>query len=320
MDINIGDVVVTFNDNNVNFKALNREGSQFIRGSQKTIPFNEITKFEIIDVGLFKQRRIILETTEGSVVLEAVGAFSEEFNSVHKLFTERLTGLKPIQLSVATMESNINISVDDYNETFAPIIADQYAIVALNTTGVNPYEGHRIIEIGVTVLDAAYNTVEHHETMVNPGFSIKDSAYHNITSGLLTNAPKFDDINSEVLALLNNKLLVTFPADFICSFLNNEMTGKNITKNNALDLCLFAKYYKPDLDNHRLDTVMSEYGIFFDDLKNITNKSSALQSLLKAMMPTHENTVSVASENHVAYFNPTSVGYTPLFVMWEPKP
>lgn len=218
------------------------------------------------------------------------------------------------------LDSNINIAFEEYTEEHAPIIGEFYGIVAINTTGLHVEYGDKIIEIGVTVLDAAYNIVEQQHTLVDPEITIAESPYHNITNKMLEDAPTFNEINAEFLTLIHNKLLVMYPTSFTAGFINNVISGKPITDNNVLNLFDYARLYAPSLDNHRLPTVLKHYGLEFDDLKPVKNKMDALHALLKKVFPTHENTKAIASETHVSYFNPASEGYSPIFALWKPNP
>lgn len=216
------------------------------------------------------------------------------------------------------LEGNLNIAFDDYSEDYAPIIGEFYGIVSINTTGLYPAQGDKIIEVGVTVLDSAYSIVEQYHTLVNPGFKINNSVHHDITNSMLKDAPMFDEINAELLALMHNKLLVMYPTDFVAGFMNNSITGRPVTDNNVLNLHNYAKVYNPGLFDYKLSTVLTHYGVEFNDLKHVKNKMDALHGLLNKIFPTHENTKAIASETHVVYFNPESEGYSPIYALWKP--
>ena len=80
------------------------------------------------------------------------------------------------------------------------------------TTGLDPNQGHRIIEIAAVEMSNRQLTTNHYHTYLNPGRDIDQAAQdvHGITSDFLQDKPLFKDISSEFLILLKVlKLLFT---------------------------------------------------------------------------------------------------------------
>jgi len=212
---------------------------------------------------------------------------------------------------------NVNIALEDYSIDDAPIVGEFYAIVAVNTE--KPlYLGGRIVEIGATIIDAAYNIVEQHHTFINPQVKKIHTNLPHVTKQVLEDAPTLKEANAELLSLLHNKLLVMFPSNPTITALNTEISGTEITPNNVLDLHGYAQMYHQELQQFDLKTVLNQYDYTVDEIFTVKQQMDAMHALLERMFPTHENTKLIASETHVAYFNPSSEGYVPLYALWKP--
>ena len=186
-----------------------------------------------------------------------------------------------------------------------------YAIVCVNTTGGNLIQGDRIIETAVIVLDSNYDIVEKQSTLVNPGRKIVPSPYHDITNSMVENAPTFEEINTELLTLLHNKVLVVYPYHSTVPFLNNQIVGKQVAENNVLNVQNYVTFLYPELrNNHTFTDVLKFFNIPHGDTRPALNKAEALHKLV--------TTVDPVDTTNVAYFNPDSVGYQPFFAFWTP--
>ena len=93
------------------------------------------------------------------------------------------------------------------------------------TTGINPQDGHRIIEIGALELMHHLPTGRKLHLYINPEREIDDgaTAVHGITLDFLADKPIFADIVDEFLTFIGLDQLVIHNAAFDMAFINAEL-------------------------------------------------------------------------------------------------
>ena len=99
-------------------------------------------------------------------------------------------------------------------------------VLDTETTGLEPSQGHKIIEIGgVEVVDRKL-TGRHFHKYVNPQRDIDDGAFevHGISAEFLADKPIFAEIAQEFIDFTQGAELVIHNAPFDVSFLNYELS------------------------------------------------------------------------------------------------
>ncbi len=96
------------------------------------------------------------------------------------------------------------------------------AIVDLETTGLSPTTGHRIIEVGVLVVDDG-GVQDEYVTLVNPQRHIAATEIHGLSAGDLVHAPTFAEICPELICRLRGRVVVAHNAAFDLRFLDAEL-------------------------------------------------------------------------------------------------
>jgi DNA polymerase-3 subunit epsilon len=99
-------------------------------------------------------------------------------------------------------------------------------VLDTETTGLEPEQGHRVIEIGGVEVIGRRLTGRRFHCYVDPERSIDDAAIeiHGITSDALIGKPKFGAVVSEFLEFVRGAELVIHNAAFDVSFLNYELS------------------------------------------------------------------------------------------------
>ena len=118
------------------------------------------------------------------------------------------------------------------------------------TTGLNPLDGHKIVEIGCVELDVNIPTGKEWHTYLNPGRSMPEAAFavHGLDNNFLSNKPLFKDISIEFLTFIEGAELVIHNARFDVGFLNNELKQANlpiISIEDAIDTVQLARQTIP---------------------------------------------------------------------------
>jgi DNA polymerase-3 subunit epsilon len=99
-------------------------------------------------------------------------------------------------------------------------------VLDTETTGLEPAEGHRIIEIGAVELLDRRLSGEHFHSYLNPQRDIEDGALevHGITQEFLSDKPYFADIAEEFLRFVRDSEVIIHNAPFDLGFLDMELS------------------------------------------------------------------------------------------------
>jgi DNA polymerase-3 subunit epsilon len=135
------------------------------------------------------------------------------------------------------------------------------------TTGLDPNQGHRIIEIAAVEMSNRQLTTNHYHTYLNPGRDIDQAAQdvHGITLDFLKDKPLFEDISSEFLNFIKGSEVIIHNAPFDVGFLNMELGKINLDKlekhsASIFDTLKLAKEIRPGQRNN-LDALCKAYDV-----------------------------------------------------------
>lgn len=98
-------------------------------------------------------------------------------------------------------------------------------VLDTETTGLEPQDGHRIIEIGCVELSNRRLTGNRYHQYLQPDREIDAGAVevHGITGEFLADKPRFADIADEFLEFIRGAELIIHNAPFDVGFLNHEL-------------------------------------------------------------------------------------------------
>jgi DNA polymerase-3 subunit epsilon len=98
-------------------------------------------------------------------------------------------------------------------------------ILDTETTGLNPAEGHRLVEIGCLEIVNQIATGAVYHVLINPERDVPDDAYriHGHSTAFLADKPAFATIAPEFLAFIGGDRLVIHNAEFDMRFINAEL-------------------------------------------------------------------------------------------------
>jgi DNA polymerase-3 subunit epsilon len=116
-------------------------------------------------------------------------------------------------------------------------------ILDTETTGLNPKEGHRIIEIGCVELVNRKLTGKNFHFYLNPERDIDNDAIriHGLTNEFLANKPRFPHIVDDFINYIKNAELIIHNARFDIEFLNYELSLLINNKTNISNLYDYVK-------------------------------------------------------------------------------
>ena len=99
-------------------------------------------------------------------------------------------------------------------------------VLDTETTGLEPSQGHRIIEIGCVELLNRQITGNHYHQYINPDREIDEGAIevHGITNEFLQDKPHFNDVAEDFIEFIRGAELIIHNAPFDVGFINHELT------------------------------------------------------------------------------------------------
>lgn len=153
------------------------------------------------------------------------------------------------------------------------------------TTGLDPAQGHRIIEVAAVEVINRRLTGNRYHVYVNPERDIDAGAQavHGITLERLQGEPRFGDIAREFLDFISGAELVIHNAPFDIGFLNHELGLLELGRvgdvcDSVVDTLKLARDLHPGQRNN-LDALCKRYGI---DNSNRTLHGALLDAELLA--------------------------------------
>jgi DNA polymerase-3 subunit epsilon len=138
-------------------------------------------------------------------------------------------------------------------------------VLDTETTGLDPFQGHRVVEIGCVELLNRFPTGQTFHRYIYPQRDMPDAAFevHGLSTEFLKDKPLFAEITDDFLAFLGDAALVAHNAAFDIAFLNAELERLGraaITRDRIVDTLLLARRRHPGASN-RLDDLCARYGI-----------------------------------------------------------
>tara|TARA_Y100001960_G_scaffold51090_1_gene52061 strand:+ start:1367 stop:2038 length:672 start_codon:yes stop_codon:yes gene_type:complete len=132
------------------------------------------------------------------------------------------------------------------------------------TTGFNPEEGHRLVEIGAIETVDRIPTGKVYHVYINPEREIPEDAIkvHGITNEMVADKPVFADVITDMLEFFGDSPLVAHNANFDMNFLNFQLQAENLAPldNPVVDTLKIAKKRFPG-QRVSLDALCKKYEI-----------------------------------------------------------
>ena len=141
-------------------------------------------------------------------------------------------------------------------------------VLDTETTGLEPSQGHRIIEIGCVELSNRRLTGNTYHQYLQPDRDIDPGAVevHGITNESLADKPRFRDVVDDFLTFVDGAELIIHNAPFDVAFLNSELAmlgdrhGQVHDHCTVLDTLALARQLHPGQRNS-LDALCKRYAI-----------------------------------------------------------
>ena len=140
-------------------------------------------------------------------------------------------------------------------------------ILDTETTGIDPKQGHRIIEIGCVEMIGRKLTKRHFHVYINPDREVEAEAFqvHGISNEFLADKPRFHEIAQEFFDFIKGAELVIHNAPFDIGFMDHEFSRlggypKTAEVCGVVDSLAYARKKHPGQKNN-LNILCKRYGI-----------------------------------------------------------
>ncbi|MBV9704072.1 MAG: DNA polymerase III subunit epsilon, partial [Methylobacteriaceae bacterium] len=138
-------------------------------------------------------------------------------------------------------------------------------VLDTETTGLDPADGHRVVEIGCVEVLNCIPTGQIFHRYLNPERDMPADALkvHGLSGEFLADKPRFAEIIDEFLDFLGDARLVVHNAEFDLRFLNAELARPQrppLGMDRVLDTLALARRRHPGQPNS-LDALCARYGI-----------------------------------------------------------
>lgn len=138
-------------------------------------------------------------------------------------------------------------------------------VLDTETTGLDPADGHRIVEIAALELENHLPTGRTWHRYLNPDRSMPPEAFdvHGLSDEFLRDKPRFATLAADFLAFVGSAKLVIHNAAFDMRFLNAELTAlghRRLPDDQAIDTLLIARNRFPGAPAS-LDALCRRFGV-----------------------------------------------------------
>ena len=142
-------------------------------------------------------------------------------------------------------------------------------ILDTETTGLDPFEGHRIVEVGCVELVNTIPTGRTWHCYLNPERDVPYQAFevHGLSTEFLRDKPRFAERAEELLGFIEGAMLVMHNAAFDFGFLNAELerVARPLLRwDRVVDTLALARRRHPGAPAN-LDALCRRYGIDLTD-------------------------------------------------------
>jgi DNA polymerase-3 subunit epsilon len=138
-------------------------------------------------------------------------------------------------------------------------------VLDTETTGIDPHDGHKLVEIGCVELINHIATGKTLQLYINPERDVPPEvvAIHGLTNEFLKDKPTFAEVYSEFIDFIGDAKLVIHNAEFDMKFINHELKNVGhppISWNRITDTVKIARQKFPGSPAN-LDALCRRFGI-----------------------------------------------------------
>lgn len=162
----------------------------------------------------------------------------------------------------------------------------EFCVLDVETTGLSPRQGDRVIEIALVRMRGHRSVVSEWSTLVNPERDVGPTHIHGITNADVADAPHFGDVLGDILDHLQGAVLVAHNLRFDRGFLHAELDRARAGLPELEGLCTLAlaSRLQPDLRPRTLTACCERLGIDLPYAHEALGDARATAGLLAAYL------------------------------------
>ncbi|ATX33532.1 DNA polymerase III subunit epsilon [Candidatus Carsonella ruddii] len=165
----------------------------------------------------------------------------------------------------------------------------RHVFLDVETTGLSPHKGDRIIEIGCVEVINGFITGRIFHSYFYTKTRISEEAFniHGINNNFLKNKPLFCEKLDEFLGFVNNSIIIAHNAKFDINFLHYEINYSGGSMSRLYSICYFLdsleifRKLHPRKRND-LDSLCKRYEIYIEEIRK--NHSAILDAWLLSIL------------------------------------
>ena len=186
----------------------------------------------------------------------------------------------------------------------------RYIVLDTETTGLDPDDGHKIIEIGcIEILNRNVTDNSFHK-YINPEreIDVEASRIHGLTATNLRDKPLFKDIIDEFIDYVADSPIIIHNAPFDIGFLKKEFSliddKKSFLKNEIIDSLKLARKISPGKKN-TFDALCERYSIDNSDrsLHGALLDAKLLAFVYLKMTIGQNNFINLTSDRNISTYH-----------------
>ncbi|MFK7989013.1 MAG: exonuclease domain-containing protein [Sandaracinaceae bacterium] len=170
-----------------------------------------------------------------------------------------------------------------------------FAVIDFETTGFDPSEGDRVLEMGIVTFDDGIQSGSHN-WLINPTIPVPEAAQavHGISDEMLADKPRFEEVWKDIRPHLEGRLPVAYNAPFDKKFLLAELErmGEDLYDEKAppaaqsavewADPLVWVRELYPD-QKAKLGAICEHLGISLEGAHRAANDAEATGKVLLTM-------------------------------------
>lgn len=168
---------------------------------------------------------------------------------------------------------------------------NDFVVVDVETSGLEPAAGARIIEIAAVRLNQAGQILDSMSTLVNPEDGNTGADWiHGISADMVQDAPTFDQIFDDLARVLDNAIFVAHHAKFDESFVAAEaqLAGAKLLTMPAICTYWLARNTVKGTDNFKLGTLASHFEISQESAHTALDDAKVVATMLPKMLANYK--------------------------------
>jgi len=166
------------------------------------------------------------------------------------------------------------------------ISSARFAFLDLETTGLSPWFGDRVCEVGIVITQGKRIKTQYQQ-LVNPERPLSPGAAstNGLTDAELASAPRFAEVAESVVGLLKDTVVVCHNAQFDIQFLDSEFKRlqREIQIPNLIDTLMLSRQYF-DLSSYTLTSIADTFHVARTKIHRALENALAARGIFFGMM------------------------------------